>query len=165
MDNNNSTINSLNDTLDSEYNLVEEEEMPTKFYNFNCINLYAYIDLAVAAQLTQAAQLNQSINHLINTPLKLYESPYIARLLSPTSNNRQLVAFAVYVENDIFDELNLALDINIKNRGKTPNEIKKGVSVIRQLEKYKETETGKTKLYISYTIQNQNAIKAVFPIR
>lgn len=71
-----------NDTLDLQVNLVGEEVMPSKFYNFQCITLYGYIDYAVAQQLTQSAQLNQPIQHLINTPLELYESPYIAQLLS-----------------------------------------------------------------------------------
>ena len=97
--------------------LVEEEEIrPPKFYNFNCINLYAYIDYEVACQLTNVAQLNQSINHLINFPLKLYENPYTAKLFASTSSKKMLVVFAIYVENDIFDSLDLELEDKVKKR-------------------------------------------------
>lgn len=159
------TLESSDDTLDLELNLMEEEEMQlTKFYNFQCIYLYACLDYAIAQALTQSAQLHQTINHLIPTPIELYESPYMAELFSPTSKNRILTAFAVYVQDNIYDELDLELNNRIKRSGKNINEIKRNIAVIRQLKTYKETQNSKSKPYVSYIIQNQKAIKSVTPI-
>ena len=161
---NNFTDKFSNDTLDISNVPVEEEEMTSKFYNFQCITLYGYTDYTVAMEATQAAQLNQPISHLINTPLELYETPYMARLFAPQIGNRQLMAFAVWVQNDIYDEFDLSLAEQIKEDGRTPEEIRKSVSVIRNAKIYKIDEKKKAKPYISYTIQNQNAIKQIFPL-
>lgn len=150
--------------------LGEREDMTpttTKFYNFNCITLYGYIDSSIATQLSQVAQLRHQIKHLINTPLTLYESPYMAQKFAPTSGNRQLVAFAIWVQDNLYDELDLELEDKIKNtvkkRHTTQEEIKKSIHVIRRLEKFKQD--GKSvKSYIVYIIQNQNAIKQIFPL-
>lgn len=143
---------------------MEDEVLNSKFYNFQCIILYGYIDYSVATEATQAGQLNQPINHLINTPLELYETPHMAKLFTPITGNRQLMAFAVYVQDSIFDEFDLSLEERIRNTGKTLEEIRKSVSVIRNANVYKKEEKRKARPYISYTIQNQNAIKQIFPI-
>ena len=148
----------------------EEECMAAKFYNFQCINLYAYIDYAVARQLTNNAQLNQPIDSLINTPLELYESPYMAKVFASNIENKQLMVFAIWVQDNIFDMLDLQLkekikvEINKANGKSSLEEIKKSVAVIRSLKKYKVNEKSKAIHYISYTVQNQNAIKAVYPL-
>lgn len=155
----------LNNAIISISENMENETMPTKFYNFQCINLYGYIDYAVAMEATQAAQLNQPINNLINTPIELYETPNIARLLTPTTGNRQLMAFAVWVQNSIYDEFDLSLSEKIKTDGRKPEEIKKSVNIIRSLKFYKTDERKKAKPYISYIVQNQNVIKQIFPCK
>ena len=69
-------------------NILEEEEgMISKFYNNDSIILYAYIDNPIAIQLLETARLNQPIQHLIDTPLELYESPYTAKLLTANIKN------------------------------------------------------------------------------
>lgn len=160
------TNNIQGDTLDIENILVEEEEMlrPTKFYNFNCINLYAYIDTNVAMQLTQLAQLNTKINNLINLPLELYENPYTAKLFSSTSTPKALVSFAICVENNIFDTLDLELEDKIKNSKISFDDNKKKAGVVRELKKYLKNGTGKARFYIAYKVQNTNAIKQVCPL-
>lgn len=154
------------DTLDILDNLMEDEEMGSKFYNFQCINLYAYIDYAVAQQLTTNAQLNQPIQHLINTPLELFESPYMARVFASNLQNKQLVAFAICVQDGVYDEFDLGLEEKItkdKER-RSKEQIRKSVAVVRQLKQYKSDKNKKGKPYISYVVQNQNAIKQIFPL-
>lgn len=163
MDNKDFTLTENCDTLDLSLS-YEDETMPTKFYNFNCIILYAYIDKQVAWQLTNNAQLNQSIQHLINTPLDLYENISMARKFASNIQNKQLVAFAVYVESLVYDELDLFVEEKVKQSKKTKEQVLKEVHVIRKLNQYKENGS-KSKLYISYIIQNQNAIKQVFPLK
>ncbi len=158
------TNTSSNARLNAEFGITEEEEMSSKFYNFQCIILYAYMDYPAAQQLAQSAQLNQPIQHLINTPIELYESPYMAKLLAPKSSHRHLMGFGVYVQDDIFDELDLELENKIKKYNKPVNNIKEKVSVIRNLKRYKSADKSKSRPYISYTIQNQNAIKSAFPM-
>ncbi len=137
-------------------NDMEDEEMASKFYNFQCIILYGYIDYTVAQTATN--------NYVINTPIELFESSYIAKLFAPKTGTRQLMAFAVWVQNNVYDEFDLSLAEKIKNDCRILEEIKKSVSVIRNLKSYKVDEKKKGKPYISYTIQNQNAIKQIFPI-
>lgn len=138
--------------------------MLTKFYNFNCITLYAYIDIPAAVQLTAEAQLGQPINHLITVPIRLYENPYMAKLFASTSSKKRLVGFSIYVASDILDRLDLELEDNIKKTRKSLDEIKKKVSVVRTLEMYKKDEKGTAKPYIAYDIQNIKAIKQVHPL-
>ena len=146
------------DTLDITNSLVENEEMTSKFYNFECIILYGYIDYTVAQNATD--------KYIINTPLELFESPYIAKLFTPTTGNRKLMAFAVYVQDNIYDELDLILEDRVKHDKykRTAEEIRKSVDVIRSLKSYKTDKNKKGKPYISYVVQNQNAIKQIFPL-
>ena len=145
----------------------EEELMPTKFHNFHCIWLYAYIDSSAALTLADNAELNKPIQYLINTPIELYESAYMAEMFK-TSGNRKLVAFAVCVE-DIYDILDLQLEQKVtqaknRNKHKTVEEIKNEAHVVRELRQYKEAGK-KAKPYIVYIVQNQNAIKQICTLR
>ena len=143
-------------------NILEEEEgMISKFYNNDSIILYAYIDNPIAIQLLETARLNQPIQHLIATPIELYESPYTAKLLTANIKNKKLIAFAIYVVNNIFDELDLQLEERIRQSKKSENDIRKEVSVIRKFNTYKQ-QGKSSKPYISYIIQNQNAITNIF---
>ena len=137
----------------------------TKFFNLQCINLYAYIDYAVATQMTTNVQLNQPIDHLINTPIELYESPYTAKIFAPKTGKKQLMVFAVDVQNSIYDEFDLMLEDKIRNDGRSSMEIRQSVHVVRQLKSYKVDKNKKAKPYISYIVNNQNAIKQVFPLQ
>lgn len=157
-------FSSVNDDIISISTDMEDSEMVSKFYNFQCINLYGYIDYNSATLATNNAKLNEPINHLINTPIELYESPYMAKYFAPKTGNRQMMAFAVYVADNIYDELDLQLEQLVKRDGRKANEIKASVSVIRQLKSYKAEGQMKAKPYISYIINNQNAIKQIFPI-
>lgn len=156
-----------NDTMSLFKDMEDNEEMASakKFYNFQCINLYAYIDYPVATQIVTEAQLNQPINHLINTPIELYESPYTALILSPKTGKRQLVAFAVDVETSVYDELDLTLDESIKKNHIKPEQVRQFADVVRQLKHYNSTNNKKSKPYISYKINNIRAIKQVFPLQ
>jgi len=136
---------------------TSEEEMLAKFYNFNCIILYGYIDKRIALQITSGSSC-------ISTPLELYESHYTAKLLTSQIQNKQPMAFAVYVRDNVYDELDLQLEDNIKQTKKKPDEIKKTVDVIRSLKRY-ETQGKKTKPYIVYTIQNKRVIKQIMPLQ
>lgn len=136
---------------------TSEEEMLAKFFNFNCIILYGYIDKSIAWQITSGSSS-------ISTPLELYESQYTAKLITSQIQNKQPLAFAVYVRDNVYDELDLQLEDNIKKTKKKPDEIKKTVDVIRSLKKY-ETQGKKTKPYIVYTIQNKRVIKQIMPLQ
>lgn len=148
-----------NDTMSLFKDMEDNEEMAsaTKFYNFQCINLYAYIDYPVATQMVTKARLI--------TPFELYESPYTALLLSPKTGKRQLVAFAVDVETSIYDELDLTLDERIKKNNIKLGQISQSADVVRQLKHYNSTNNKKSKPYISYKINNTRAIKQVLPLK
>jgi hypothetical protein len=147
-DNGNDIIFSLNNE--------EDDIMPSKFYNFECITLYACIDYGAAAIATN--------KYTINTPLELYESAYMAKLLSPKTGNRKLMAFAVYVQNNVYDELDL--DTTLKKDERTPEQIKNSsdIAVIRSLKKYTQAKGKGVKPYISYTVTNQSAIRQIYPL-
>lgn len=133
-----------------------DDEMTSKFYNFCCIKLYGYIDYSIAMNITNN-------NGSINTPFELYETPYIAKQLTPQIQNKQLMIFAVNVQSSIFDELDLTLDNSIKASMKSRDECRKAVAVVRSLKQYKP-EGKKPKPYISYTIQNTKAIVQCLPL-
>jgi hypothetical protein len=143
------------------YNM-EDELMPTKFYNYHCIYLYAYLNPNIAYSLTDNAELNKQIDTLISLPITLYENEYTARLFR-IRENTVLMAFAIQVDNNIYDELDLSLESEIKSDGRTAKQIKTSVAVIRQLKQYKE-ENKKAKTYIEYVINNKDAIKSVTPL-
>lgn len=134
----------------------EDDEMTSKFYNFNCIILYGYIDRNVAFNITNN-------NGSINTPFELYETPYMAQQLTTQIQNKQLMAFAVNVQNSIYDELDLGLDNDIKKSMKSSDECRKAVAVVRNLKQYKANGK-KSKPYIVYTIQNTQAIVQSLPL-
>ena len=144
------------DILNSEVLSQEDDEMISKFYNFNCIILYGYIDRNVALDITN----NRGS---INTPFELYETPYIAQQLATQIQNKQLMAFAVHVQSSIYDELDIGLDNAIKKSMKSRDECRKSVAVVRRLKQYK-AEGKKSKPYISYTIQNTRAIAQCLPM-
>lgn len=144
------------DILNTKVLSQEDDEMTSKFYNFNCIILYGYIDRNVAFNITNN-------NGSINTPFELYETPYTAQQLTAQIQNKQLMAFAVNVQNSIYDELDLALDSAIKKATKSRDECRKSVAVIRSLKQYKAAGK-KSKPYIAYTIQNTRAIVQCLPL-
>lgn len=133
----------------------EEDCMPPKFYNFNYIILYAYMDTNAAHSATQ--------NSVLNTPIDLYESPYMAKLFVPSTSQKTLMAFAVGTQQ-LYDELDLELEQKIAKSNKTEQEIRKQVPVIRLLGKYKQ-DGKKAKPYIKYTVQDKRAIQIAFPIK
>lgn len=138
------------DTIVEELNLNQEEnEMElSKFYNFSAITLYACINTDIAQSI--AAEESS-----IPLPLNLYESPNIARLITPNSNKKKIVAFAVYVQKNLLDML--SLDDNLEA---ISSETKNKAWVIRSLEKY-TTQNGKIKPYIVYKVQNSQAIRFI----
>ena len=100
------------------FSYTSEEEILANFFNFNCIILYGYIDKSIALKITSGSSS-------ISTPFDLYESPYTAKLLTSQIQNKQPLAFAVYVRDNVYDELDLQLEDNIKQTKKKPDEIKK----------------------------------------
>lgn len=133
----------------------EDEFMPPKFYNFNYIILYAYMDTQAAHAATQ--------DGVLNTPLDLYESPYMARLFAPNSSQKVLMAFAVDTRQ-LYDEFDLELECKIAKSKRTDQEIRRNIPVIRTLESYKQNGK-KARLYIKYKLQHKNAISTIFPIK
>ena len=125
--------------------LPEDGEMKlTKFYNFNCIILYTYIDTDTALAISNGTAK-------VTVPLRLYESPEIATIISPNVKNQTLCAFAVYVENNVLDRL--SLDIKFDN---LKQEQINSFSVIRSLAKYEKKIP-----YIVYTVQNSNVLRFI----
>ena len=145
----------------------------SKFFSFNCINLYAYIDYTVALNITNTMEYNrvnpqnsQDAVAMLNTPIDLYESPYMATYLTSNISNKQLMCFAVNILNGVYDELDLDLDNKIekfKNKNKdikSKIDVKKKASVIRSLRRTED----KKKNYIVYTVQNKFSIANCYPV-
>jgi len=156
------SVDSTEEFINTPFGITKDDTMTAKFYDFQCIILYGYIRYEIAQEIARLSRSGQPTLHLISTPLELYESPYMAKLFAPTSDKRQLMSFAVYVQDHIFDELDLELENHIKAANKPENQIRQKVSVIRNLKRYKPTENSKGKPYISYTIQNTNAIQNMY---
>lgn len=120
MDNNNFTINSLNGTLDLEYNLVEEEEMYiSKFHNNHSIYLFCTLEEKTAKTIIDAGTFP--------IPLKLYETPNIAKMMATNILNPVTLRFAVDLRiNDkeyYYDQLTMQ-DSSIIKRFKNIQEFK-----------------------------------------
>ena len=86
----------------------------------------------------------------------------MAQYFTPKAVEKQCMVFAVYVGTSIFDELDLELENKIKKANRTEKEIRDSVAVIRKLNV--EKIENKKKCYVSYIIQNANAIKQIFPL-
>ena len=89
------------DILDTAILQQEEEYVSHKFYNFDSIILHVYMDTPAAQAATQ--------NGILNTPLYLYESPYMARIFATNPTHQTLMAFAVDT-HQLYDELDLELE-------------------------------------------------------
>lgn len=143
------------DIIRESYDLGAGDEVrPPKFYNFNYIILYSYMDTKAAHAATQ--------DSILNTPIDLYESPYMAQLFVPSTSQKTLMAFAVDTRQ-LYDELDLELESKIRKLKKSEVDIKRNIPVIRSIQSYKQAGK-KAKPYIKYTVQNKIAIKTIFPM-
>ena len=138
-----------NDTLDLGISLMEDNEMTAKFFNFQCISLYGYMNKSLAWEV---GNRKKSIWDIVNTPMELYESPYMAKLMISDISDKQLLVFAVNVVNGLYDELDIGQE-----------GMKQSARVVRHMGKY-EVKGKKAKAYISYTLQNKKAIEGAYPI-
>lgn len=128
-----------NEVLDEEMSLV-------KFHNFSSMYLYAVMNSDVALAVTQQG--------ILNTPIKLYESPYTAVLVASNQHDctRSIVRFAINVVDNIFDELDIGLNENLKNHKIDIMQRKKDCSVTRSLEKLN------SKWIIVYQVNSKSSI-------
>lgn len=147
-------------------NSTDNNARPAKFYGFHCINLYG----EARYNLLNYESLCSSNEHEIielDTPLELYESPEIARLI--LGEDESLMVYAVYVSTGLYDELDISAKAFTNNEfhddlaelfGDAIAKMEKA-NVIRNLNYY---GCDHEKPYISYTVKTVKVIKNTFPI-
>ena len=144
------------DDIISILNDMEDEMVRAKFYSTHSIILYGYIN---SDKLKYIYDKDSLVKTALKTHFIIYESPYIAEYIEGTPKNKTLMAFAISLRNNFYDELDISLKERIVKSGKSTEEIQYKTFVIRHLKCDKNK-----KPYITYEIKNPKAIENIFPV-